>query len=304
MKLRVVFVSACLVCVLLLCGAGTVKSQQLEPRAYSLSPAGANFLGMAYFYSTGNAVLDPSLPIRDVRARVHTVVPYYARTFGLFGRLANASIVTPFADAFVEGEVKEESRSIDRTGFGDPAARLAVNLIGGPALTSQEFREFKPGTTLGASITVIAPLGQYDPAKLINLGTNRWAFKPELGLSYPAGPWDFEFYAGAWLFTGNSDFFGGQVRRQAPLASLQTHIVYTIRPRMWASLDLSYYAGGSTTVNGRKKNDRQDNTRGGLTLAVPVTPNQSLKLTWARGVTTRIGTEFETFGVAWQLLWF
>jgi hypothetical protein len=66
---------------------------------------------------------------------------------------------------------------------------------------------------------------------------------------------------------------------------------------MWASLDLTYYEGGSTTVNGQKKNDRQDNTRGGLTLAVPVTMNQSLKLAWSRGVTTRIGTAFETFGV-------
>ena len=220
---------------MLLCSAGTVRAQQLEPRAYSLSPVGTNFLGTAYFYSSGGAVLDPSVPIENIQARVHTAVPFYGRTFGLFGRLANVSIIAPFAYAVVEGDVQEARKSVDRTGFGDPAVRLAVNLIGGPALTPQEFRAFKPETTLGASITVIAPFGQYDSAKLINLGTNRWAFRPELGLSCPAGPWDFELYAGVWLFTANNDFFGGQVRRQDPLVSLQTHIVYTIRPRMWAA---------------------------------------------------------------------
>jgi hypothetical protein len=293
-----------LVCVLLLCSAGKARAQQLEPRAYSLSPVGTNFFGTACFYQSGGAVLDPSLPIENVQARVQTAIPFYGRTFGLFGRLASLSVLAPFAYAVVEGDVQEARKSVDRTGFGDPAMRLAVNLFGGPALTPKEFRAFKQGTTLGTSLTVFAPFGQYDPAKLINLGTNRWAFRPELGLSHPLGPWDLELSAGVWLFTDNNDFFGGKVRRQDPLLSLQTHIVYTIRPRMWAAVDFIYYGGGSTTVDGQSKNDRQDNTRGGLTLAVPVTAHQSLKLSWSRGVSTRVGTAFETFGVAWQVFWY
>jgi hypothetical protein len=289
---------------LLTCSAGLVQAQQLEPRAYSLSPVGTNFLGAAYLYSSGGAVLDPSIPVENIQAKVQTVVPFYGRTFGLFGRLANVSVIAPFAYAVVAGDVMESRTSVDRTGFGDPGVRLALNLIGGPALTPQEFRALKRETTLGASITVSAPLGQYDSAKLINLGANRWAFRPELGLSYPKGRWDFELYAGVWLFTANSDFLRGQVRRQDPLVSVQTHIVYEIRPRMWAALDFTYYEGGSTTVNGQDKHDRQDNTRAGLTLAVPVTLNQSLKLTWSRGVTTRVGSEFEILGLAWQWFWF
>jgi hypothetical protein len=179
-----------------------------------------------------------------------------------------------------------------------------VNLLGGPALTPREFVRHKPETTLGASLTVIAPFGQYDPAKLINLGTNRWACKPELGLSHPAGDWTFELYAGVWLFEANDNFFGGQVKRQDPLASYQTHIVYEMRPRLWAAVDFTYYAGGETTVNGKPQNDRQGNTRGGLTLSVPIKQDQSLKLSWTRGVSTRIGSSFDTFGIVWQLLWF
>jgi hypothetical protein len=124
MKRTVVLTVSCLVCALLLCGVKTVRAQQLEPRAYSLSPAGTNFLGMAYFYSSGGAVLDPSVPIENIRARVHTAAPFYGRTFGLFGRLASVSVIAPFAHAVVEGDVQEARRSVDRTGFGDLRRRL------------------------------------------------------------------------------------------------------------------------------------------------------------------------------------
>jgi hypothetical protein len=292
------------VLMLLLLSAGPASAQQLEPRAYSPSPVGLNFLGLAYYYSSGGVVLDPSLPIQNVRAKVSTAAPYYGRTFGLFGRQASVTLTTPYAWGTVHGDVKEAGRTVDRSALADPQLRFAVNLIGGPALTPQEFSRHEPETTLGTSLIVVAPLGQYAPSKLINLGANRWAFKPELGLSHPVGNWGVEFYAGVWLFTANDDFFGGQVKRQDPLASFQTHVVYTIRPRLWAAFDFTYYAGGETTVDGRRQNDRQGNTRAGLTVSLPVARSQSLKLSYTNGVSTRVGSAFQTIGVAWQWLWF
>jgi hypothetical protein len=292
------------VLMLLLGGLETAQAQQLEPRAYSSSPVGLNFLGLGALFTSGGVVTDPSVPIQNVHARVYTVAPYYGHTFGLFGRLASVTASMPVAEATVHGDVQDVAQSIDRSGLADPQVRFAVNLLGGPALTPQEFRQRKPETTLGASIAVSAPYGQYDPSKLINLSTNRWACKPELGLSQPVGDWVFELYAGVWLFEDNDNFFGGQVKRQAPIGSYQAHVVYNLRPRLWAAVDFTYFAGGSTTVNGQPQNDRQGNTRGGLTISVPIKQNQSLKLTLAWGVSTRIGSNFDTIGVAWQLLWF
>jgi Putative MetA-pathway of phenol degradation len=288
---------------LLVLRPSATHAQQLEPRAYSPSPVGVNFIGLGTLYSSGGIVTDPSLPIENIDAEVPSIVPFYGRTFGLFGRLANVTFTTPYAWATVQGDVSDVSRSVDRSGLLDPQLRFAVNLIGGPALTPQEFRSHEPQTTLGASLTVVAPFGQYDSAKLINLGTNRWAFKPELGLSQPFGKWTFEVYASVWLFQTNDDFFGGQEREQHPLESYQAHVVYAFRPNLWASADYTYYAGGSTTVNGQPNNDRQGNTRAGLTLAVPMPRNQSMKFNWTQGVSTRIGSSFETIGVAWQWLW-
>jgi len=304
MKRVLVLILSCLAIAMLLSSAGTAQAQQLEPRAYSPAPIGLNFLGLGALYTTGGVVTDPSLPIQNVQARVYTVAPYYGRTFGLFGRLANVTVSTPFAEAKLHGDVYDVGRSIDRFGLLDPQMRFAVNLLGGPALTRQEYRQHKPEATLGASLTVIAPFGQYDPTRLVNLGTNRWACKPELGLSQPVGDWFIELYAGVWLFEVNDNFFGGHVRRQDPLASYQSHIVYEVRPGLWAAFDFTYYAGGSTTVDGVPQNDRQGNTRGGLTLSFPNKKNQTLKLTLSRGVSTRIGSSFDTFGVAWQWNWF
>lgn len=284
--------------------SGTVQAQQLEPRTYMPAPINLNIIGLSTLYSRGGVVTDVASPIQNINADVYTVAPYYARTFGLFGRQANVSLVTPYAWGTITGDVFDVSRSVDRSGFGDPTVRLTMNLLGGPALTPQEFRQLKPETTLGASITVNAPFGQYDSSKLINLGANRWAVKPELGLSQPVGDWVLEFYTGVWLFETNDNYFGGQVRKQDPLGVFQTHIVYNVLPGLWAAVDFAYYTGGSTTVNGKPQNDRQDNTRGGLTLSLPITRGQSLKLAWARGVSTRVGSSFETVAVAWQLMWF
>jgi Putative MetA-pathway of phenol degradation len=293
----------CVVITSLLIDTERVSAQQLEPRAYSPSPVGLNFFGVGFLYSYGGVVLDPSLPIENVHAKVYNALPYYGRTFGLFGRQASVTLTTPYAWATVHGDVQDTSRSADRSGLADPQFRFAANLIGGPALTPQEFSRHKLETSLGASLTVSAPFGQYHPSKLINLGTNRWALKPELGLSQPFGKWSFELYAGVWLFTTNDDFYGGQTKKQDPLATYQAHVVYSVYPRLWTALDFTYYAGGGSSVDGQRQGDRQANTRGGMTVSVPIWKTQSLKMTWARGVSTRIGSSFNTVGLAWQWLW-
>ena len=241
MKQMIVLILWCLGIAMLLSSAGTAQGQQLEPRAYSPAPIGLSYLGLGALYSSGGVVTDPSLPIQNIQARVYTAVPYYGHTFGLFGRLASVNVSMPFAEAKVHGDVFDVGRSIERSGLLDPTVRFAVNLLGGPALTPREFHQHKPVTTLGASLIVTAPFGEYDSTKLINLGTNRWACKPELGLSKPVGNWAFELYAGVWLFQANDNFFGGQVKRQDPLASYQAHIVYEVRPRFWAAADFTLH---------------------------------------------------------------
>jgi hypothetical protein len=156
---------------------------------------------------------------------------------------------------------------------------------------------------VGVSLTIVAPTGQYDPARLVNLGSNRWSFKPEIGLSKPVGRWTIEVAGGLWLSTTNKKFFGGNERKQAPLTSLQGHLIYTIRSRMWVALNATYYAGGRSTVNGVTNDDAQRNSRLGATFSMPVNKRQSLKIAGAKGVMARYGGDLITIAFGWQYTW-
>jgi hypothetical protein len=280
------------------------EAQELEPRAYSPSPVGTNFLVAGVSRSSGAVMFDPSLPLDGVSARLSAAIVGYGRTFAWLGRSASAAIAVPYVRGDADGEFAGDQHSVERSGLADVRVRLALNLLGGEALSPREFAQRTPRTALGASLVVAAPTGQYDPTKLINIGANRWAFKPELGVSQPLGRWFLEAYAGVWFFTDNDDYFGGVRREQQSVAAVQAHASYTFMPRLWLAADATYYRGGRTSVDGVLRADLLENTRVGLTLSVPIGAWQSLKLSWSDGATTRIGGDFATYALAWQYVWF
>ena len=166
---------------------------------------------------------------------------------------------------------------------------------------SREHRNF----IIGASLSLDAPAGQYSGRKLINLGTNRWAFKPEVGVSWPVRKFYLDLYLGAWFYTANSNFYpGGGYRTQDTLTTLQAHVSYNFRRNLWLAIDSTWYGGGATTVNGGTPTPRQSNSRLGATLSLPLPKNQSLKIAYSSGVTGTIGADFNTVSIAWQHVWF
>jgi hypothetical protein len=289
--------------VLMLICAGA-RAQDLEPRAYSAAPVGTNFAVLNYTRLDGDVLTDPSLPIKNVQAKIDLYVLGYARTFGLAGHTASLGLVVPYARGDISGDVLDDARQVHRAGLGDVRLRFAVNFIGNPAMTPQEFARRTPETTVGASLSVVTPTGQYVPSRLVNVGTNRWAFKPEVGFSYPRGDWFFEASAGAWLYTDNDDFFGGKHRSQDALYSGQLHMGYNFRPGLWLAADAAYVTGGRTTVDGARSDDKQDNSRYGVTLSVPFSRSWSGKVAWSKGFTVRAGGDYEIISVALQYRWF
>jgi len=288
----------------LVLGAGAAGAQELTPRKYAPNPSGGNIVVLGYTRSTGGVLFDPALPFDDVNATINAGSLLYGRTFGLFGRSANAAVVLPYVWGEVDGLVEGEYQRITRSGLSDLRGQLTVNILGGPALTPREFASHRPGTILGLSLAVAVPSGQYDPSKLINIGSNRWSLKPEVGFSKTKGRWYLELYGGVWMFSDNTDFFGGSVREQDPIGTFQAHLSYTFKPRLWLSADATFYTGGRTTLDGTARADLQRNSRLGVTLALPVGRRSALKVAWASGFTTRVGADFDSLGVAFQTVWF
>ncbi len=196
-----------------------------------------------------------------------------------------------------------EFTRITRSGLADPRVRFAVNLIGAPALEASDFVNYRQDTIVGASVQVIVPVGQYDDTKRINLGSNRWAFRPEIGLSQAWGPWRMDVHGSVWLSTDNTRYLETSTLSQDPLTAVQLHLTRRFSSGVWISGGGTFFRGGHTRVDGQFRNDLQSNSRLGIAVAVPMGPH-SIRVFYTTGLTTRIGGDFETVVVAYQLNWF
>jgi Putative MetA-pathway of phenol degradation len=289
---------------LLLAGVvSPARAQDIEPRAYSNAPVGVNFLIAGYAYTRGGVSFDPAVPITNARLTTSNAVLAYARVLDLWGKSGKFDAILPYT--WLSGTADVEGQPAQRivNGFANPAFRLSINFYGAPALTLKEFAGWEQDLIIGASLQVSPSLGQYDAGRLVNIGTNRWSFKPEIGVSKVVGPWTLEIQVAATFFTDNADFYGGKTRSQDPLYSLQGHLIYGFRSGIWVSVDGTYFAGGRTTVDGVLNNDLQQNWRAGATLALPVDRANSIKFYASSGFAARTGNNYDLVGVAWQNRW-
>jgi hypothetical protein len=298
---RAVLLTSVLGCLL---HASIAFAQELEPRTYSASPIGTNFIDVGYTRLTGDVLTDPSLPISNVQATINTYALSYVRSFGVAGHSASLAIALPYLDGNLSGNVIDAPTQITRSGMADMKLRFGLNLIGSPAMTPEEFAQRTPTASLGVSLTISAPTGQYMPDRLVNIGTNRWSFKPEIGISKPMGDWFLEASAGVYFFTTNYDFHGGNVRSQDPLATVQLHGGYTFHPGFWIAADVGYVDGGGTSLNGVSNATRQSNSRYGLTVSAPLAHGWSAKMALSNGLVTRIGGNYKSITLAVQYRWF
>jgi hypothetical protein len=247
--------------------AAEAKSQDAEPRLYSNTPVGLNFLIGGYLYSQGKLAFDPALAIVDTKFESHTGAVAYVRSFELFGQSAKFDVVAPYSTFSAHGIVADDAHERAMNGFGDPRFRVSMNLFGAPALPLKDFANYKQDLLVGVSLQVSAPLGQYDDTKFLNLGANRWSF------------------------------------RQAPLYMVRGAIIRNLDSGAWFSLDGLYLKGARTTLNGDPGDNEQENVRAGFTVAVPIDRQNSIKFNASTGVYTRTGTGFSLVGLAWQYRW-
>ncbi len=295
--------------VILVCAV--CRGQDLAPRAYVITPVHSNAIILTNSFFSGNLMFNGAVPITDATANVNVPILSLYHSFSLLGRSANISASLPYGAGNFNGTVQGEETAIHRSGMLDSVFRIAVNLKGGPAMDIRQFREYRQKTVLGASLRVVAPTGQYDPQRLINLGANRWAFKPELGYSRRLGHWILDGYCGAWFFTRNPEYFSRnayvpfvQAQTQEPVAAVEGHLSYDVRPRFWVSLDANFWTGGRTSLNGKQNPvTLQRSSRLGVTGSLPVTRHQSFKVSYSKGAYARFGGNFHNLSIAWQYSW-
>ena len=300
----------------MVCSVGSLAAdvcyaQDLAPRAYIITPVHSNAITMTYSFFDGSLLFEGTIPLTGASARVSVSIFNYTHSLRLFGRTANFTGSLPYGIGNLRGTVVGAEAFAYRSGLLPASFRFSVNLVGGPAMNVEEYRKWRQKTIVGISLRLVPKTGQYDPTKLINFGANRWAFKPELGLSRRWGHWILDAYGGAWLYTTNPEFFshnqfspGTNTQTQSPIGSFEGHLSYDFKPRLWVSLDANYWFGGTTSLNGVENfTTLQKNSRVGATAAIPLSRHQSIKLSYSNGAYIRYGGNYQNVSVAWQYSW-
>ena len=278
-------------------------AQEIEPRIYSNAPAGINIAAIYYSLAQGNIFTDPALPLQDFQATTHSATMAYARTMDIFGKLWKLQVVVPYTHLAGDVKLAGKDTSGTKTGFADARFRVAVNLFGSPAIPLKDFKRFKQASILGISLVVNVPSGQYDKTKRVNLGSNRWGFKPEVGFSHRWGQWYLETYAGVWFFTTNSEFLEIYSVKQEEIYSLQWHIIYNFKSGPWISIDGAHVNGGKVSIDEKKLETFQQNWRLGAVFSYPFNIQHSIKLTVQTGLYTRLGSDFDVLSLGYQYIW-
>ena len=295
--------SSVLVLLLFVFAFRDLPAQQMEPRAYSNAPVGMNFLIAGVAHYEGGVGVDPSLPLTNAKIESDVAFVAYARVFELWGRTAKFDASLPYGSTSGTAEFAGQPVSREIDGPGDARLRVSTSFFGAPALPLEAFARYRQDTIIGASLELVVPTGQYDETRLVNIGANRWSIRPELGISQAWGPLTAELSAGVTFFSDNEDFLGSSTREQAPIRSLQGHLIYTRPSGLWFAVTGTWFGGGRTSIDGVDKDDRQENLRVGVTAAVPVTRHSSIKVFASTGAYSRTNSDFDLLGVAYQYRW-
>ena len=298
MKFQTLFAGLCPFCL------AHAYAQEMDPRAYANLPKDMNVLVAAYALARGHVLADPSLPIKDFKITSHNFAIGYVHTFGLVNKLARVNVVLPFVSMAGQLQFRGQDTSGSRTGFGDARVQFAINLIGSPALTAKDFRSYTQKTVVGIGLVTSIPTGLYYADKTINIGTNRWAFKPEIGISRRFKHLYADGYIGIWLYTNNTKYQSSKLLQQEPVVSAQLHASYYFKNKMWVGINSTWFDGGQTTINNTNYGDRLDHWRIGASWGVPVAKQQAVKLQFHFSAHTNYGQNYKLIALSYQYAFF
>lgn len=283
-----------------------VYTQDIEPRRWTPLPIKSNIVGFGYGYTEGHIAFDPVVEIENAAIKQNALALQYVRPFKLGKKLARLDVLIPYAIAHWDGLLNGIPASVNRSGFADPRLRLSVNIIGPSAMEPKELHEFLVAhpvfTVIGVSLAVSFPIGEYYNDKLLNLGQNRFIFRPQAGFTHTWGNWSYELTGSVFIYTNNNDFFNASVRKQDPVFAMQTHLIRRFNNNIWGSLSLGTGLAGQSIINNQPK-DEQENIMGALSIGFPILKQQGFKLVYIRSQTlTDVGGDTNTFGAVWSII--
>ncbi|WP_251368547.1 transporter [Polynucleobacter sp. MWH-S4W17] len=267
------------------------SAQEIEARAYSNAPIGINFIsgGIAQAKS-GSYTLT-------------TEATSLTRIINVFGQSGRISLLLPYAQLSGAGSLGPQNINASAEGLSDPIVKISANLYGAPALSLEEFNNYKQDLIIGTSLAASIPWGKYNSEQMLNVGANRSLIQPAIGVSQAIGSWRLELAGMATIYTNNTSFLGSNTLSQNPVYSSEAHGIYYFENTAYISADATYFMGGQKYVNGTAISGSQENWRFGSTFSYPINKRNSIRLTGSKGVYSNTNTDYTALGISWQYRW-
>ncbi|TJZ75489.1 transporter [Chitiniphilus eburneus] len=241
-------------------------------------------VGFAYYFNIdSNTAFDTNLPIKGADTNIDAGLLRFAYAFDLGNGLVSAvQVLQPYAS--VDLALDQTDFHAKQAAWGDTSLVFATNIFGGKALTLEEFAKFQPETFLSGAVWVTAPTGSYDGNRTINIGANRWAFKPELAFGHPFGNSWIEVNGWLQWYTDNDNYQGGSTLSQDMKLGLEAHYSYNFTPAFWVSADVFYTWGGETQIDGTDQDNRADTWQMGVGAQLALSPKDAVSAAYINTV--------------------
>ena len=267
------------------------SAQEIEARAYSNAPIGINFVtgGIAQAKSGSYTLTTEAVNL--------------TRIIDVFGQSGRISLLLPYAQLSGTGSLGPQNINASAEGLSDPVVKISANLYGAPALSLEEFNNYKQDLIIGTSLAASIPWGKYNSEQMLNVGANRSLIQPAIGASQAIGPWRLELAGMATIYTNNTSFLGSNTLSQNPIYSSEAHAIYYFQNTAYISADATYFMGGQKYVNGTAISSSQENWRFGSTFSYPINKHNSIRLTGSKGVYSNTNTDYTALGISWQYRW-
>ena len=266
-------------------------AQEIEARAYSNAPIGINFVTGGFAQAKSGSYT------------LTTEVASFTRIIDVFGQSGRISLLLPYAQISGSGSLGPQNINASAEGLSDPVVKISANLYGAPALSLEEFNNYKQDLIIGTSLAASIPWGKYNSEQMLNVGANRSLIQPAIGASQAVGPWRLELAGMATIYTSNTSFLGSNTLSQNPIYSSEAHAIYYFQNTAYISADATYFMGGQKYVNGTAISGSQENWRFGSTFSYPINKRNSIRLTGSKGVYSNTNTDYTALGISWQYRW-
>ncbi|MEZ4601100.1 MAG: transporter [Syntrophotaleaceae bacterium] len=271
-----------LLCVMAAMASVPDFARATDPRDYIPLPSGSMLFCTYLQHTTGHRFkVDDEVVSNDFNLSQNLVIfrPVYYTDLGPFTVDPQALIIA--GEASLDGDIIADTST---SGIADPVLLMTTWFVNDPA--NKLWFGWTPYLTV--------PIGEYSKKRPLNLGTNRWALKNELGLVKGFGPFYIDLVGHVTWFDDNDEFWNGTeevTKEQDLLYGAEVHLSYDIHPRWWVGLSYFYANGGETEIDGVDQKDDQDNHALMFTSAFGIGDHYQLLFQYRDDFGVKSGTE-------------